>query len=70
MGLITRIADKTGALGSVVSAMGCAACFPAIASFGAAIGLGFLSEYEGLFISVAIAAVCRHRPVSKRAGLA
>jgi mercuric ion transport protein len=38
MGLITRIADKTGALGSVVSAMGCAACFPAIASFGAAIG--------------------------------
>ena len=28
MGLITRIADKAGALGSVVSAMGCAACFP------------------------------------------
>ena len=51
MGLITRIADKTGALGSVVSAMGCAACFPAIASFGAAIGLGFLQDYEGLFIS-------------------
>jgi mercuric ion transport protein len=51
MGLMTRIADKTGALGSIVSAMGCAACFPAIASFGAAIGLGFLSEYEGLFIS-------------------
>jgi mercuric ion transport protein len=51
MGLITRIFDKTGALGSVVSAMGCAACFPAIASFGAAIGLGFLSQYEGLFIS-------------------
>ncbi|EBK2325143.1 mercury transport protein MerC, partial [Escherichia coli] len=24
MGLMTRIADKTGALGSVVSAMGCA----------------------------------------------
>ncbi|MGC6746919.1 organomercurial transporter MerC [Escherichia coli] len=48
---MTRIADKTGALGSVVSAMGCAACFPALASFGAAIGLGFLSQYEGLFIS-------------------
>ncbi|MDO8731532.1 MAG: hypothetical protein Q7L55_03015 [Actinomycetota bacterium] len=30
MGLMTRIADKTGALGSIVSAMGCAACFPAI----------------------------------------
>lgn len=51
MGLITRIADKTGALGSIVSAMGCAACFPALASFGAAIGLGFLSQFEGLFIS-------------------
>jgi mercuric ion transport protein len=51
MGLVTRIADKTGALGSVVSAMGCAACFPALASFGAAIGLGFLSQYEGLFIT-------------------
>lgn len=51
MGLITRIADKTGALGTVVSAMGCAACFPALASLGTAIGLGFLSEYEGLFIT-------------------
>ncbi len=51
MGLMTRIADKAGALGSVVSAMGCAACFPATASSGAAIGLGFLQEYEGLFIS-------------------
>jgi mercuric ion transport protein len=51
MGLMTRIADKTGALGSVVSAMGCAACCPALASLGAAIGLGFLQEYEELFIS-------------------
>ncbi len=51
MGLITRIVDETGALGSVVSAMGCAACFPAIASVGAAIGLSFLQQYEGLFIS-------------------
>jgi len=51
MGLITRLADKTGALGTVVSAMGCAACFPALASLGTAIGLGFLSEYEGLFIT-------------------
>jgi mercuric ion transport protein len=42
---IARIADKAGALGAVVSAMGCAACFPALAS------LGFLQEYEGLFIS-------------------
>ncbi len=51
MNVISRIADKTGALGSIVSAMGCAACFPAIASLGAAIGLGFLSKYEGLFLN-------------------
>lgn len=48
---IARITDKAGALGAVVSAMGCAVCFPALASLGAAIGLGFLQEYEGLLIS-------------------
>lgn len=48
---IARIADKAGALGTIVSAMGCALCFPALASLGAAIGLGFLQQYEGLFIS-------------------
>lgn len=52
MSLITRVTDKAGTLGSIVSAMGCAACFPAIASLGAAIGLGFLSQYEGLFIRI------------------
>ncbi len=51
MSYLSRIADKTGALGSIVSAMSCPACFPALASLGAALGLGFLSEYEGLFIT-------------------
>jgi mercuric ion transport protein len=51
MNLATRLADKAGALGSTVSAMGCAACFPALASFGAAVGLGFLAEYEGLLLT-------------------
>jgi len=46
-----RAADKTGALGSVVSAASCPACFPALASLGAAAGLGFLSGFEGLIIS-------------------
>lgn len=48
---IARIGDKAGALGAVVSAMGCAMCFPALASLGAALGLGFLSQWEGLFIN-------------------
>jgi len=51
MNFLSRIGDKTGVLGTLVSAMGCAACFPAIASLGAAVGLGFLSHWEGLFIN-------------------
>ncbi|MBC7484137.1 MAG: MerC family mercury resistance protein, partial [Rhizobacter sp.] len=52
MSAIDSIGNKAGGLGAVVSAMGCGACFPAIASFGGAIGLGFLSQYEGVLISV------------------
>jgi mercuric ion transport protein len=48
---ITRAADKAGVLGSVVSAASCPACFPALASLGAAAGLGFLADYEGLFLT-------------------
>ncbi|MEY2343289.1 hypothetical protein AB4090_14460 [Acidithiobacillus sp. IBUN Pt1247-S3] len=33
---IARIADKAGVLGTLVSAMGCAMYFPALASLGAA----------------------------------
>ena len=54
MALTARIADKAGFLGAFVSAMGCAACFPALASLGAAIGLGFLTRWEGLFITTLI----------------
>lgn len=52
--LFPRIADKTGVLGSIVGAMSCGACFPALASLGSALGLGFLSRYEGLFITTLI----------------
>jgi mercuric ion transport protein len=52
MSALDSIGNKAGGLGAIVSAMGCGACFPAIASFGSAIGLGFLSQYEGLFITV------------------
>ncbi len=54
MALATRIADKAGLLGTLISAMGCAACFPALASLGAAIGLGFLTRWESLFITTLI----------------
>ena len=51
MQIISRLVDKVGSVSALVSAMGCAACFPALASLGASIGLGFLSAYEGVFIN-------------------
>jgi mercuric ion transport protein len=48
--LLTRVGDKAGSLGAVVSAMGCSMCFPAIANI-AALGMGFLGQWEGLFIN-------------------
>lgn len=49
--IASRLLDKTGSAGTIVAAMGCAACFPVIASAGAVLGLGFLSRFEGLFIN-------------------
>ena len=51
---LSRILDKTGVLGTIVSGASCAVCFPALASLGAAVGLGFLSRWEGLFVHVLI----------------
>ena len=51
MQIISRPVDKVGSVGALVSAMGCAACFPALASLGSSVGLGFLSAYEGVFIN-------------------
>jgi len=48
---LTSLFDKTGALGTLTATMGCASCFPALGSFGASIGLGFLHQYEGLFLN-------------------
>ncbi len=50
MSTITRIIDKTGVIGAIIGSFSCAMCFPAAASLGAAIGLGFLSHWEGLFV--------------------
>lgn len=48
---ITRLFDKTGAFGALTAAMGCASCFPALGSLASALGLGFLAQYEGIFIN-------------------
>ena len=51
MRLISGTLDKLGSFGSIISAMGCAACFPTLGALGASVGLGFLSSYEGLLIN-------------------
>lgn len=54
MTLLARVADKAGLVGSIVSAAACVNCFPALASLGAAIGLGVLSPFEGVFIRIVL----------------
>ena len=41
-----RVASSGGTIGSIIAAMSCAACFPALASLASALGLGFLSQFE------------------------
>ena len=48
---LSRLGDKAGTLGSIVSILGCANCFPAVASIGAAFGMGFLHQWEGVFVN-------------------
>jgi mercuric ion transport protein len=45
-----KTAEHTGWVGALVSALGCASCFPLLGTLGASIGLGFLSQFEGLFV--------------------
>jgi len=48
---LTSLFDTSGTLGTIVAAMGCASCFPAIATLGSSLGLGFLGQYEGTFLN-------------------
>ena len=54
--LFVALGENLGAFGALVSAMGCAMCFPAIASLGGLLGLGFLSQWEGLFLNTLLPA--------------
>jgi mercuric ion transport protein len=53
----SAVLDKTTSIGSLAAAMSCAGCFPALGSFGAAIGLGFLAQYEGFLFHTLIPAL-------------
>lgn len=50
MSITTRSVDKACVIAAIVGSFSCAACFPAAASIGAAIGLGFLSQWESLLV--------------------
>ena len=43
--------DNVGTLGVWVTALSCPACFPALISLASALGLGFLSTFEGIAIN-------------------
>lgn len=51
MTILSGVMEKLSSMGTIVSAMGCAACFPALGSLAATLGLGFLASYEGIFIN-------------------
>jgi len=48
---LINIFDKSGVIGTILAATGCASCFPALGTLGSSLGLAFLSQYEGLFIN-------------------
>jgi len=47
---ISDIFEKSGVIGTIVASMSCGFCFPFLASLGASLGIGFLSEFEAFFI--------------------
>ena len=49
-GPFAGIAGSGGTIGAIIAAMSCTACFPALASLASALGLGFLSQFEGVSI--------------------
>jgi mercuric ion transport protein len=51
MGRIVSSLDKLGVGGVIIAALSCAACFPALGALAATLGLGFLSQLEGLAIN-------------------
>jgi len=50
--MLTKIADKIGSGGVWLAALSCTACFPALGSLASALGLGFLSPFEGIAVNI------------------
>lgn len=53
---IHRLIENSSSFGAIISTLGCASCFPAAATLGSTLGMGFLSTYEGIFINTLLPA--------------
>jgi mercuric ion transport protein len=51
MGRIVSSIEKVGVGGVIIAALSCAACFPALGALATTLGLGFLSQLEGVAIN-------------------
>ena len=51
MGRKLRVMGGVGSGGALVAALSCAGCFPALGALAGALGLGFLSQFEGVMIN-------------------
>lgn len=49
--MIYKVFDKIGSGGVWLAALSCTACFPALGSLASALGLGFLSHFEGIAVN-------------------
>lgn len=49
--MISKLLDKIGSGGVWIAALSCTACFPALGSLASALGLGFLSSFEGVAVN-------------------
>ncbi len=52
--MINKILDKVSSGGVWLAALSCTGCFPALGSLASALGLGFLSHFEGIAVNTLV----------------
>ncbi len=50
--MLSKLIEKLGSSGVLFAALSCTACFPALGGIASALGLGFLSQFEGMAINI------------------
>ena len=50
--MFNQLIEKMSSLGTWLSALSCAACFPVLGSIASTVGLGFLAQFEGIAINM------------------